>query len=82
MTRYMVIETFFENCTQKVYERFNLSGRMLPSGLNYLDSWLSKDGSRCYQLMETNRYELFSQWTEKWNDLTHFEIIELGDKPV
>lgn len=81
MTQYMVIETFLENCMEKVYERYRGQGRMLPEGLNYLDSWLSKDGARCFQLMETDRYELFEQWTKKWDDLTHFEIIEIGEKP-
>ncbi|MDH3762510.1 MAG: DUF3303 domain-containing protein [Gammaproteobacteria bacterium] len=81
MAQYMVIEKFFDNCTEKVYERFRNKGRMLPEGLNYLDSWLTKDGTRCFQLMETERHELFLEWMEKWNDLTHFEIIEIGDKP-
>lgn len=81
MTQYLVIESFFENCTEKVYERFHNEGRMLPEGLNYLDSWLAKDGIRCFQLMETERYELFQEWTEKWDDLTHFEIVEIREKP-
>ena len=66
---------------EKVYERYHRNGRMLPEGLNYLDSWLTKDGTRCYQLMETERYELFEEWTARWDDLTHFEIIEIGEKP-
>ena len=82
MARYMVIETFFENCTEKVYQRYHHNGRMLPEGLIYLDSWLTKDGTRCFQIMETARYELFDVWIGKWNDLTHFEIIALGDKPT
>ncbi len=82
MAQYMVIETFLDNCAEKVYERFHNRGRMLPEGLVYLDSWLTKDGERCFQLMETERYELFQEWTKKWNDLTHFEIIKIGDKPA
>jgi hypothetical protein len=77
----MVIETFLENSTENVYERFHKKGRMLPDGLNYVDSWLTNDGTRCFQLMETTRYELFQDWTERWDDLTHFEIIEIGSKP-
>ena len=77
----MVIETFLENCTEKVYERYRSNGRILPEGLNYLDSWLTKDGACCFQLMETERYELFKEWTEKWDDLTHFKIMEIGKKP-
>lgn len=82
MTRYMVIETFFDNCLDKVYRRFHEKGRMLPVGLNYLDSWLTSDGARCFQLMETEDFELFHQWAENWDDLTQFEIFEIGEKPV
>jgi len=81
MTQYMVIETFFENSLEKVYERFHKNGRMLPKGLQYLDSWLMRDGSRCFQLMETEQFELFQEWTSNWDDLTHFEIIEISEKP-
>jgi hypothetical protein len=31
--------------------------------------------------METERYELFQEWTDKWDDLTRFEILEIGEKP-
>ena len=82
MARYMVIETFIDNCTDKVYERFHDKGRMLPEGLNYIESWLTKDGARCFQLMETEKYELFETWTGKWKDLIRFEIVEIGDKPA
>ena len=77
MARYMVIETFSENCLDKVYERFHEKGRMLPEGLHYLDSWLTKDGSRCFQLMETANIELFDDWTSQWSDLTVFEMIPI-----
>ena len=82
MTQYMVIETYFNNSVEKVYERFRKDGRLLPEGLHYLDSWLSKDGSRCFQLMETENVELFQEWTKNWEDLTHFEIVEIGEKPA
>ena len=82
MTKYMVVETFFDGCLEKVYQRFHQKGRMIPEGLHYIDSWLEKGGNRCYQLMETDNVELFSGWTKKWEDLTEFEIIEIGSKPV
>ena len=81
MTRYMVIETFAPGAKEKVYERFREKGRMLPAGLIYVDSWLEKDGNRCFQLMETNDRSLFDRWMESWKDLVAFEIIELGEKP-
>lgn len=81
MKRYMVIEHFAPGAKDKVYERFHEKGRMLPAGLVYIDSWLEKEGDRCFQLMETNDPSLFDKWTVNWNDLVRFEIIELGEKP-
>ncbi len=81
MAQYMVIETFLDNGLDKVYDRFHRKGRMLPAGLHYLDSWLTRDGERCFQLMETEEFELFQQWFKNWDDLTHFEVFEIGQKP-
>jgi hypothetical protein len=81
MKQYMVIERFLPGCKEKVYERFHAQGRMLPEGLIYLNSWLEKDGDRCFQLMETDQPSLFAAWTDRWKDLVRFEVIELGAKP-
>lgn len=81
MKKYMVIETFRSGALEKVYQRFHSKGRMLPEGLRYIDSWLEKNGQRCFQLMETDNPELFTQWTQHWDDLTEFEIVEIGEKP-
>lgn len=81
MTQYMVIEFFSAGCKEKIYERFHQKGRMLPPGLMYVNSWLEKDGDRCFQLMETNDPSLFQVWFENWKDLGTIEVIEIGDKP-
>jgi Protein of unknown function (DUF3303) len=81
MKQYMVIETFLPGCKEKVYERFHQKGRMLPDGLAYVNSWLEKDGDRCFQPMETNDPSLFEVWFEHWKDLAAIEIVELGEKP-
>lgn len=54
---------------------------MLPEGLAYVDSWLEKDGDRCFQLMETDDSSLFQVWFEHWKDLMAIEIVALGEKP-
>jgi hypothetical protein len=79
--RYIVIETFRPGCKASVYERFRQKGRMLPDGLRYIDSWLEKDGDRCFQLMETESPELFEKWIASWSDLVSFEVIELEKPP-
>jgi hypothetical protein len=81
MKRYMVTEHFAPGMKSKVYERFEEKGRMLPEGLTYIDSWLEKDGDRCFQLMETIDRSLVDRWMKSWNDLVRFEIVELGEKP-
>jgi hypothetical protein len=77
MRKYMVIERFKEGCWDAVYQRYQASGRMLPEGLNYLNSWTNRDRNICYQLMETAVPELFEQWASRWSDLVNFEIVPL-----
>ena len=77
MKKYMVVEHFKPGCFDAVYERFNEQGRMLPDGLNYLNSWVNRDKKICYQLMETNDVELFALWTKQWDDLADFEIVPI-----
>ena len=78
----MVIETFKPGKTDEVYKRFKKKGRLLPNGLKYIDSWLSLDRTKCFQLMETVKFELFAEWISNWNDLTDFEIIPVEDSPT
>ena len=77
----MVIEKFLPGCKDKVYQRFDQEGRMLPEGLTYVNSWLEKDGDRCFQLMATDDPSLLRVWLEHWKDLVAIEIVELGEKP-
>ena len=70
----MVIETYSTG-PEAVNERFTTRGRMLPDGLEYIDSWIdSESRSRCYQLMRTDTPELFDEWIAKWTDLVDFEV--------
>ena len=81
MKLYMVVEHFNAGTLDEIYERFDKKGRMLPEGLYYLNSWLSKDGDKCFQLMETNDSALFQKWIKNWDDLVTYEITEIGQKP-
>jgi len=78
----MVVETFKPGKTDEVYERFYEKGRMLPSGLRYVDSWLSSDRTKCFQLMETDKMDLLDKWIANWNDLTDFEVVPVEDSPT
>jgi len=73
--RYMVIETFKEG-PGPVYARAAERGRMLPPGLEYVESWIDERTlDRCFQLMESESPELFERWTTEWSDLADFEIV-------
>jgi uncharacterized protein DUF3303 len=58
---YMVVETFISG-PRPVYARAAERGRMLPVGLNYVDSWVDERRlDRCFQLMETEDPALFGE---------------------
>lgn len=81
MLQYMIIEIFLPGCKAAVYERLKSRGRLMPDGLAYIDSWLEKDGNRCFQLVEAADRKLIDEWIVRWSDLVSFEVIEIGDKP-
>jgi hypothetical protein len=75
----MVIETFMRGA-RPVYERAAERGRMLPPGLEYINSWIDERTlNRCFQLMETDDPSLFAEWIASWRDLAQFEIVPVID---
>ncbi|MEM8792304.1 MAG: DUF3303 family protein [Pseudomonadota bacterium] len=82
MQRYMVIETFRKGALDTIYRRLKEKGRGLPEGLFFIESWLSADGLKCFQVMETTDPATFDEWMPFWADLVEFEIVELRDKPA
>jgi hypothetical protein len=73
---FMVIETFRDNDMIPVYRRLRDSGRMLPDGLKYVDSWVEPNFSRCFQLMECDDLRLLQQWILQWRGSgTTFDIV-------
>jgi hypothetical protein len=73
-TLYMVIENFRNGDAVPVYRRFRDRGRLAPTGLSYVSSWVSDNLDRCYQLMETEDRALLDQWIENWTDIVDFEV--------
>jgi hypothetical protein len=76
MTLYLIIEHFPVD-PKPIYERFRTHGRLTPEGLTYINSWITKDLSKCYQIMETDDRKLLGEWMAKWEDLVRFEVVEL-----
>lgn len=76
MAIYMIIEHFSSD-PSPVYERFRIKGRLAPEGLHYINSWVTKDMSKCYQVMECEERALLDEWMSAWQDLVRFEIVEV-----
>jgi hypothetical protein len=71
----MVIENFRGGRAEPVYARFRERGRMAPEGLDYIDSWVTTDGARCFQVMECADPSLLDRWMAAWSDLVDFTVI-------
>ena len=56
-------------------ERFRRLGRMLPGDVEYRVSWLTHDGTRCFQVMESPSLESLMVWIRRWEDVVDFEIV-------
>jgi hypothetical protein len=72
---YMVIERFYPSRVGDIYQRYDEKGRMLPEGVEYINSWIQEDLSTCYQVMKADNTELLRQWADIWGDLAQFEFI-------
>ena len=74
MALYMVVEHFKGGDAVPVYRRFRDRGRLAPSGLTYVSSWVDVKLERCYQLMETDDPQLLDEWLAQWADIVDFEV--------
>lgn len=73
---FMVIERFRDDDMLPVYERVRATGRALPDGLRYVDSWVEPSFARCFQLMECEDLRLLQEWVLQWRGVgVTFEII-------
>ena len=72
---FMVIERFRDGGPERVGERFQRSGRMLPDGVVYHASWMDRSGALCFQLMEAQHPDLLAPWISHWEDLVDLEIV-------
>lgn len=74
---FMIVEHFRDGDPGPVYRRFREEGRLAPSGLEYLGSWVTSDLTRCYQMMECDDRALLDEWMAAWDDLVRFEVVEV-----
>jgi hypothetical protein len=72
---FMVIEKFRDQNADAIYRRLREKGRMMPDGLTFINSWVSADLGRCFQLMSCDDVAKFQDWIAHWSDLMEFEIV-------
>lgn len=72
---FMVIETFKEEKIPEIYGRLEEQGRLMPKGLEYIDSWIDVGLNRCFQLMKCDNADLLQEWIANWRDLMAFEVV-------
>ena len=72
---FMVIERFKPGTIPAIYAQLRDTGRSLPEGLVYVDSWIEAGFGRCFQLMECDDARLLQEWILQWEDLFSGEII-------
>ena len=70
----MIIEHFKDGDPRPVYDRFRARGRLAPDGLHYVNSWVTSDLTRCYQVMECDDRGLLDQWLGAWQDIVDFDV--------
>jgi hypothetical protein len=72
---FMVIEKFRDQNVKAVYRHFRDKGRLMPEGLAFVNSWVTADVGRCFQLMECDDITLLQRWVAEWSHLVEFEIV-------
>ena len=72
---FMVIEEFHDGDAVPVYRRFRDEGRLAPEGVTYVDSWVTADLTRCFQVMEASDRTMLDEWISRWSDLVTFDVI-------
>ena len=72
---YMIIETFHPGKIKQLYKRFDEKGRLMPQGVQYINSWINEDITTCYQVMESDKEKKILEWIQNWNDLADFKVI-------
>ncbi len=75
---FMIVERFKDRNPAPIYQRLRESGRSMPEGLRYIDSWIEVNFDRCFQLMECDDASQLMQWIRQWRDLVEFEVVPVS----
>ena len=72
---FMVIERFWNRDPAPVGTRFQEKGRLMPEGVEFVDSWIDADEMKCFQIMKAPDKSHLDEWIANWSDIVDFEVI-------
>ena len=72
---YMIVEKFYPEKIKSLYQRFDEQGRLLPAGVEFIDSWINEEVTLCFQLMKSESREKLDEWVSNWDGYAEFEIV-------
>jgi hypothetical protein len=76
---FMVVETFPTGEVVPIYRRLADQGRGLPQGVEFVDSWIAADLTRCFQLMRADDVTRLQRWVLHWEGLgVAMEIVPVA----
>lgn len=78
---YMVVETFADGRLRDIYKRLADEGRMMPEGLDYVNSWITDDLAQCFQVMRTEDRALLDKWLANWKGYMTAEVYPVVTSP-
>jgi hypothetical protein len=77
---FMVIEKFRNRDAKAVYRRLRDCGRQMPEGLTIVNSWVTVDLTRCFQVVECEHVALLQQWVAAWSDWSSLRSFQSSRK--
>jgi len=72
---FMIIEHFRHGDAVPVYRRFRDQGRLASEELAHVASWVTRDLTRCYQVMDSPDRATLDAGMSRWSDLVDFEVL-------
>jgi len=73
----MIIERFHPGKAKEIYQELGKTGRKIPEGVLYINSWVDEDLTTCYQVMESESDEKMQEWVNMNKGPVDYEVIKV-----
>jgi hypothetical protein len=74
---YMIIEHFHPGKAKEIYSNLDKTGRKIPDGVHYINSWIDENLTICYQVMESDSDEKIQEWVNMNKGPVDYEVIKV-----